>query len=118
MVRSRGVHLLIALGLFAILLLIKDPHYFTIDNLKVALLTSCPMGLNADDTPSVSVGSFTVGLVGAPANDKVSINVNGTQHAAAAGDSGAAAADPARQQRWTVTLTPRRSPAGSPPSRA
>jgi hypothetical protein len=43
--------------------------------------------LNINDTTSVSTGSFTVGLVGPPANEKVSINVNGTQHTVAAGDS-------------------------------
>jgi hypothetical protein len=43
--------------------------------------------LNVNDTTSVSTGSFTVGLVGPPANEKVSINVNGTQHTVAAGDS-------------------------------
>jgi hypothetical protein len=43
--------------------------------------------LNGNDTTSVSTGHFTVGLVGPPANDKVSINVNGTKHTVAAGDS-------------------------------
>ena len=59
----------------------------SIDGFKVALLTSCPIGLDANDTPAVSVASFAVGLVGPPANDKVSINVNGTQHTVAVGDS-------------------------------
>lgn len=59
----------------------------SIDGFKVALLTSCPIDLDANDTPFVSVASFAVGLVGPPANDKVSINVNGTPHTAAVGDS-------------------------------
>jgi hypothetical protein len=62
-------------------------HVNSIDGSKLSLLTSCPIDLNANDTPSVSVGSFTVGLVGPPANNKVSINVNGTQHTVAAGES-------------------------------
>jgi Tfp pilus assembly major pilin PilA len=43
--------------------------------------------LNINDTASVATGSFTVGMVGPPANDKVSINVNGTQQTVAAGAS-------------------------------
>ena len=43
--------------------------------------------LDGNDTTSVSTGHFTVGLVGPPTNEKVSINVNGAQHTVAAGDS-------------------------------
>ena len=43
--------------------------------------------LNGNDTTSVSTGHFTVGLVGPPTNEKASLNVNGTQHTVAAGDS-------------------------------
>jgi hypothetical protein len=43
--------------------------------------------LNGNETASVSTGHFMVGLVGPPTNEKVSINVNGTQHTVAAGDS-------------------------------
>lgn len=43
--------------------------------------------LNGNDMASVSTGNFTVGLVGPPTNEKVSINVNGTQHTVAAGDT-------------------------------
>jgi ribose/xylose/arabinose/galactoside ABC-type transport system permease subunit len=57
MVRSRGLHLLIALGLFAILLLIKDPHYFTIDNLKV-------VGLNGSSEAIGAVGTAFLMIAG------------------------------------------------------
>jgi len=43
--------------------------------------------LNGNDMASVSTGHLTVGLVGPPTNEKISLNVNGTQHTVAAGDS-------------------------------
>jgi type II secretory pathway pseudopilin PulG len=43
--------------------------------------------LNGNDTTSVSTGHFTVGLMGPPTNEKVSVNVNGSPHTVAAGDS-------------------------------
>jgi hypothetical protein len=43
--------------------------------------------LKGNDMRSVSTGHITVGLVGPPTNEKVSLNVNGTQHTVAAGDS-------------------------------
>ena len=43
--------------------------------------------LNGNETTLVSTGHVTVGLVGPPTNDKVSINVNGTPHTVGAGDT-------------------------------
>jgi hypothetical protein len=59
----------------------------TENQLKDAFNTYRTVVLNGNDTTSVSTGHFTVGLVGPPTNEKVSINVNGTQHTVAAGDS-------------------------------
>ncbi len=59
----------------------------TDNQLKDAFNAYRTIVLNGNDTTSVSTGHFTVGLVGPPINDKVSINVNGTPHTVAAGDS-------------------------------
>jgi hypothetical protein len=41
--------------------------------------------INSNESMKISTGPFTIGLIGAPANDKVSINVNGKPQSAAAG---------------------------------
>lgn len=45
------------------------------------------IGLKGNETISVASGYFTVGLVGQPANEKITINVNGNQQTVAVGDS-------------------------------
>jgi len=51
---------------------------------------------NVSPNQSLTVGDghLTIGLVGAPANEGVNININGQQHAAAAGDIIHVALDP------------------------
>ncbi len=48
--RRRGSHLLMALGIFAVVLLIKDPRYFTLDNLKVVALNASSEAIGAVGT--------------------------------------------------------------------
>ena len=43
--------------------------------------------LNSNETSLVSSGYFAVGLVGPPSNEKIAINVNGSQQTVAVGDS-------------------------------
>jgi ribose/xylose/arabinose/galactoside ABC-type transport system permease subunit len=57
LLRTRGAHLIIALGLFAILLLIRDPHYFTLNNLKV-------VGLNGSSEAIGAVGTAFLMIAG------------------------------------------------------
>jgi hypothetical protein len=56
-------------------------------NLKDAFNDYRTVVLKVNDATSISTGHFIVGLSGPPANDKVSINVNGTPHTVSAGDS-------------------------------
>jgi len=66
---------------------LADKLAATDNQLREAFNPYRTIDLNVNDTTSVSTGSFTLGLVGPPANENVSINVNGTQRTVAAGDS-------------------------------
>jgi hypothetical protein len=56
-------------------------------DLKDAFNAYRTIELNANDMTSVSTGHFTVGLIGPPKNEKVSINVNGTPHTVPVGET-------------------------------
>ncbi len=66
---------------------LADKLAATDNQLREAFNSYRTINLNINNTTTVSTGSFTVGLVGPPANEKVSINANGTLHTVAAGDS-------------------------------
>jgi hypothetical protein len=66
---------------------LKDRLAATDNQLKDAFNAYRTIVLSGNDMTFVSTGHFTAGLVGPPANEKVTINVNGTQHTVAAGDS-------------------------------
>jgi hypothetical protein len=51
--------------------------------------------INANQSMIVAGGRLTIGLIGSPANESVSININGTQHSAVTGDVFKVAPDPA-----------------------
>ena len=66
---------------------LKDRLKATDSRLKDAFNAYRTIVLDDNDMASVSTGHFAVGLVGPPTNERVTINVDGTQHTVAAGDT-------------------------------
>jgi hypothetical protein len=58
--------------------------------------------IDPNQTLIVGDGHLTVGMVGAPGNDSVLLNVNGKQQAAAAGQTISVSPDPATQCQLSV----------------
>lgn len=56
------------------------------DELNAIMPLQSTFEVNSNQSRLVASGHLTVGLIGAPSNDKVNININGEQHSVVAGD--------------------------------